>query len=93
MADTQMVDIAEYNRVKKNYEALKKLLEGHWVDTEDVQDALDITFAEGMRMFEFGRMAKWNKSPLNGQQVITKFRLCDKTIEQLGIFPFDEESE
>lgn len=61
MADTQMVDIAEYDRVKKNYEVLKKLLEGHWVDTEDVQEALGISFSEGMQMFEFVRIAKWNR--------------------------------
>ena len=77
--------------VLNKYETLKKLLEGQWVDCKAVQDALDITFAEGLKKFEFGRIAKWNPVPLNGQKVITKFRLCEKTIEQLGEFPFETE--
>ena len=81
---------SEYTALAKKYETLRKLLQGQWVDTDAVQEALDIDFAEGMRMFDFGRTVKWNKAPLNGQKVITKFRLCEKTIDQLGIFPFEE---
>ena len=84
------MDIYNY---ENKYKTLKKLLEGRWVDCQAVQDALDITFAEGLKMFEFGRIAKWNPAPLNGQKVITKFRLCEKTIEQLGEFPFETEEE
>jgi hypothetical protein len=65
------------------YETLKKLLEGQWVDCKAVQDALDITFAEGLRMFEFGRIAKWCPAPMNGQKIITKFKLSEKTILRL----------
>jgi hypothetical protein len=83
------VSIHAYNRVKKENEVLRKLLNGEWVDTEAVQDVLSITFAEGMRKFDFGRQVKWNKAPLSGQKVITKFRLCEKTIEQFDMFPFD----
>ena len=79
----------DYDELTKKYETLKKLLQGQWVDTQAVQEALDIDFAEGMRMFDFGRTVKWNKAPLNGQKVITKFRLCEKTVEQLDVFPFD----
>ena len=79
--------------ITKKYETLKQLLEGRWVPTEDVQDALGITFADGIKMFEFGRISKWNRAPLNGQRVITKFRLCEKTIEQLAHFPFESEEE
>ena len=81
----------EYDVLAKKYETLRKLLQGQWVDTQAVQEAMDIDFAEGMRMFDFGRTVKWNKAPLNGQKVLTKFRLCEKTIDQLDIFPFDPE--
>lgn len=75
--------------VEEKYEALRRLIEGEWVDTEKVCEALDISFKEGMRRFDFGRMAKWNKPPLNGQRVITKFRLDEKTVETAGIYSFD----
>lgn len=79
----------ENEELAKKYNTLRKLLEGQWVDTQDVQEALEISFSEGMRRFDFGRMAKWNKPPLNGQRVITKFRLHEKTAETAGIFDFD----
>lgn len=92
------VSIHAYRRVQKEnedlckkYETLRKLLEGHWVDAQDVQDALDIDFKEGCERFELGRAAKWNKQPLNGQRIITKFRLHEKTAETAGIFDFDPE--
>ena len=95
---TPSVSIQAYRRVQQDYtelaekyETLRKLLQGQWVDTQAVQEALDIDFAEGMRLFDFGRIVKWNKAPLNGQKVITKFRLCEKTVEQLGVFPFEPE--
>lgn len=97
---TPSVSIHAYRRVQQDYveltekyETLRKLLQGQWVDTQAVQDALEIDFAEGMRMFDFGRTVKWNKAPLNGQKVVTKFRLCEKTIEQLGVFPFEAKND
>lgn len=75
----------------KYVETLRKLLNGEWVDCQEVQEALDISFSEGLKKFDFGRLAKWNAAPLNGQRIIAKFRLCEKTIEQLGDFPFDTE--
>lgn len=80
----------EYKELAEKYETLRKLLQGQWVETQAVQEALEIDFAEGMRMFDFGRIVKWNAAPLNGQKVITKFKLCEKTIDQLVDFPFDE---
>ena len=56
-------------------ETLKKLIQGEWVDTELVCKALSIDFSTGMKMFDFSRTAEWNKPPLNGQKVTTKFRL------------------
>lgn len=76
---------------KDHVDTLRKLLRGEWVDTDKVCAALDISFSEGMKMFEFGRIAKWNKAPLNGQKIIAKFRLSEKTIDQLGEFPFEDD--
>ena len=75
----------------KYVDTLRKLLNGEWVDCVEVQEALDISFSEGLKRFDFGRMAKWNPAPYNGQCIITKFKLCEKTVEQLGNFSFDNE--
>lgn len=48
---------------------------GEWCDTQDICRLLNITFAEGFRKFEFSRTVEWNKSPLNGQKITTKFRI------------------
>ncbi len=82
------VSIHAYRRVQKENEdllkkceTLRKLINGNWVDTQDVQEALDIDFKEGLKMFDFGRQVAWNKPPKNGQFVVTKFRICEKTIK------------
>lgn len=92
------VSIHAYRRVQKEneellkkYETLRNLVNGYWVDTQDVQDALEISFSEGMKMFDFGRISKWNPAPLNGQKIITKFRLCEKTVKPKEWFDFDSE--
>lgn len=92
------VSIHAYRRVQKENEellkkceTLRKLINGNWVDTVDVQDALEISFSEGIKMFDFGRIAKWNPAPLNGQKVITKFRLCEKTVKPRDLFEFDSD--
>lgn len=48
---------------------------GEWCDTQDICRLLNITFSEGLRKFEFSRTAEWNKYPLEGQKIITKFRI------------------
>lgn len=60
---------------KNRLEVEKRLLAGEWVDCQEVQEALDIDFATGLRLFEFSRTAKWNPAPLNGQCIKTEFRL------------------
>jgi hypothetical protein len=82
----------ENRELAKKYDTLRKLLNGQWVDTQDVQEALEISFSEGMQMFDFGRIAKWNRAPLNGQKVITKFRLCEKTLKPKELFEFDSDT-
>ena len=70
-----VVTQAEYDYIKKDRDVLRKLVAGEWVDCEEVQRALDITFSQGLKMFDFGRQVAWNKAPKNGQYVVTKFRL------------------
>ena len=57
------------------FDALKKLVSGEWVECELVQEAMGIDFNTGFKMFDFGRTAEWNPAPLNGQKITTKFRL------------------
>lgn len=52
-----------------------RLLAGEWVNTNDVCSALDLDFKTCMNMFDFSREVFWNKPPLNGQFIITKFRI------------------
>ena len=54
---------------------MKRLLDGEWVETQEVEAALGIDFSEGMKLFDFGRTAEWNPAPLNGQKITTMFRL------------------
>ena len=52
---------------------------------------MNIEFKEGIRMFDFGRQVYWNPAPLNGQRVITKFRISEKTVQPAK--PFISEIE
>ena len=54
---------------------LTDFINGEWIDTENIQKALNIDFSTGMERFDFSRTAEWNPPPLNGQKITTKFRL------------------
>lgn len=56
-------------------EVLKRLINGEWVDSCDVEAALGLTFAECVKRFEMNRIATWNPYPLNGQRVDVQFRI------------------
>lgn len=56
-------------------EILKRLINGEWVDSCDVESALGLTFAECVKRFEMNRIATWNPYPLNGQRVDVQFRI------------------
>lgn len=66
---------------------LKKLLSGEWVDCNEVEEALGLSFIECFSLFDFSRTAEWwsvvGKTELerarDGQKIVTKFRL--KAIE------------
>jgi hypothetical protein len=62
---------------------LKRLFEGEWVDCKDVEEALDIDFATGLKLFDFSRTAEWNPYPLNGQKITVKFRLKNTVTQNL----------
>lgn len=64
-----------YPFVPDNFETYKKLFGGEWVDTEEVQKALNIDFSTGFKLFDFSRKAEWNPAPLNGQKITTEFRI------------------
>lgn len=96
--EAAVVSIHAYRRVQKEkeefikkYNTLRRLLDGYWVNTDDVQEALEIDFSEGLKMFDFGRQAVWNRPPKNGQYIVTKFRVCDKTIKEPGVFWCEED--
>lgn len=62
---------------------IKCLDNGEWVNTSDVQQALGIDFADGLKRFDFSRTAEWwsvvgkteEERAYEGQKVTTKFRL------------------
>lgn len=66
--------LAEEYKTKRK-EVISKLLNGEWVNTEDVEEYLGINFKLGWKLFDFSRTAEWNPPPLNGQKITTQFRL------------------
>lgn len=64
---------------------LTDFINGEWIDTENIQTALNIDFSTGMERFDFSRTAEWNPPPLNGQKITTKFRLShNKAINEFA---------
>ena len=69
------IDESAFNELETENDILKRLINGEWVDCDDVQKALGIDFRTGLKMFDFSRTAEWNPYPLNGQKITIKFRL------------------
>lgn len=80
-----------YENLQEYVETLCKLIKGEWIDCDKVCQAMNIEFKEGMHLFEFGRQVYWNPAPLNGQRVITKFRITEKTVQPSKEFITAEE--
>lgn len=67
----------------ENADTVKELLEGKWVDSIKVQEALGMSFTECFFMFEFSRTSEWwsvagkteEERARNGQKVTTCFRV------------------
>ena len=72
--------------------ALRKLINGEWVEKVIVCEAMGIDSTEASQLFEYGRMAVWNKPPLNGQRVVEKFRISEKTLKLPKLFWCDEDN-
>lgn len=56
---------------------------GEWCDTHDICRILGISFEEGFEKYEFSRTAEWNKAPLHGQKITTKFRIKPEILNLL----------
>lgn len=75
--------LQKYEELDKDNKVLKRLLNGEWVDTDEVEKALGITFADGYKRFDFSRTADWwsiigttnEERAREGQKITTRFRL------------------
>ena len=76
---TNYEDRLRLEKLVTEHATMKRFLNGEWVDSQDVQDILCIDFTTGIARYEFCRTAKWNKPPLNGQNITTMFRLKTNT--------------
>lgn len=83
--DEYVVPIEQYNKLNFQCNVLRALLKGEWVKCNEVQEALNITFDQGMKMFQFGVCGPWN----NPEDV--RFRISEKTISQTKMKDFEEE--
>ena len=70
-----VVPLEQFVELKSENDVLKRLINGEWVDCKNVQEALGIDFATGLKMFDFSRTVEWNPYPLNGQKITVKFKL------------------
>lgn len=59
---------------------LTKLFSGEWIETQRVEKVLNITFEEGMQIFDFKREVEWNPAPLNGQKISTYFKIKNRSL-------------
>lgn len=80
-----VLPIEQYYKLNFECTVLKALLKGEWVKCSDVQEALNITFDQGMKMFQFGVGGPWN----NPEDV--RFRIGEKTLEQTKMKDFEED--
>lgn len=81
--DAYVVTMDEYRKLTFKCTIMKALLMGEWVKCTDVQEALDITFDQCMKMFQFGVGGPWD----NPEDV--RFRIGEKTLEQTKMKDFE----
>lgn len=83
MLISALEEIQQYREIdKERGNLLKRLLSGEWVDTKDIEKYLNIDFSDGMKLFELSRTAEWNPPPLEGQKIVTKFRLYEMPVSK-----------
>lgn len=68
------------NKEEEKINVLTKLFSGEWIETQRVEKVLNITFEEGMRIFDFKREVEWNQAPLNGQKISTYFKIKNRSL-------------
>lgn len=75
---------------EEDKKVFEKFMTGEWVDSEAIQKALGLTFAECFRMFDFARTAVWwsiagktaEERARNGQKIVTQFRLKPEQMQK-----------
>jgi hypothetical protein len=83
--------IVEVKDMNKDDEILTAFNNGEWCNTEDICRILNITFEYGLHNFDFSRTAEWNKPPLNGQKITTKFKKKDVDKRYVKWYSIDSE--
>lgn len=81
--DYEAENCPQFISVAVNDKVLLPLLKGEWVDCDAVQKALNISFGDGLKIFDFSREVEWwsliGKTPeerkRNGQKISTFFRV------------------
>jgi hypothetical protein len=84
--DKYVVCIEEWNKLKFECNVLKALLKGEWVRCRDAMEALNITFDQGIKMFQFCVTGAWPTSEDN-----VSFRISEHTIAQTKTKDFEED--
>lgn len=67
--------VTEFNKCQHDEKIINAFINGEWCDTNDICRLLKISFADGLKCFDFSRTAEWNAAPLEGQKITTKFRI------------------
>ena len=73
----------EIEKLQEKLLTMTRLAKGEWVETEDVCNALDMTFTEAFKLFDFSRTADWwsvvgeteEERAREGQCIKTMFRV------------------
>ena len=82
--DTYVVSMDEYHKLNFKCTVMRALLMGEWVKCNDVQEALNITFNQGLKIFEFGACGPWDDHNV-------RFRIGEKTLEQTKMKDFEKD--
>ncbi len=81
--EENVLPIEQYYKLNFECTVLKTLLKGEWVKCNDVQEALNITFDQGLKMFQLG-------GPFDNLEDF-RFRIGKKTLEQVEVKDFEED--
>lgn len=85
LPEEYVVRIEEWNKLNFDCNVLKALLNGEWVKCDDAMEALNITFDQGLKMFQFGTNGPLNKD----SERAGSFRISEKTLAQAKMKDFE----